>query len=380
MTNQLLEPGYETVEHSPITEIPSNTESLAIPEEEVLEPRPLSLSFTGNVGEYFKIWIVNVALTVCTLGLYSAWAKVRKKRYLYSNTILDGSPFEYHGDPMKIFKGRLVMVGVFLLYMGAVYFLPSMEMLAGVLFFLAFPWLVVKAQAFNARNSSYRNIRFDFKPEWKEAFKVFYGFGLVGATGLGYPYFDYQQAKFLINNFRYGTTSFALQGQNMISVFYAMYLAAFGIILGLVLVSAFFSGFLKASMDVFPLVPTVVSQGITMILVLLAGLLIFLAPRALLKAKLTNLIWSNCTVSNLRFRSFLKTSEMIWLYVSNALAIILSLGLLIPWATIRLLRYRLDHFEVSTTGDLDEFVSDQQEDVAAMGEEASEFFDMEVSV
>ena len=42
-----------------------------------------------------------MALTICTLGIYSAWAKVRKKRYLYGNTLLQGTPFEYHGDPVK---------------------------------------------------------------------------------------------------------------------------------------------------------------------------------------------------------------------------------------------------------------------------------------
>ncbi len=30
--------------------------------------------FTGNGGEYFRIWIVNLMLTIVTLGIYSAWA------------------------------------------------------------------------------------------------------------------------------------------------------------------------------------------------------------------------------------------------------------------------------------------------------------------
>ncbi len=31
-------------------------------------------SFTGTPREYFGIWIVNVLLTILTLGIYSAWA------------------------------------------------------------------------------------------------------------------------------------------------------------------------------------------------------------------------------------------------------------------------------------------------------------------
>ena len=47
------------------------------------DARTAPVEFTGNAGEYFKIWIVNIALTVVTLGVYSAWAKVRKLRYFY---------------------------------------------------------------------------------------------------------------------------------------------------------------------------------------------------------------------------------------------------------------------------------------------------------
>src|SRR5258707_6333866 len=45
------------------------------------------LRFTGRAGEYFRIWIVNICLSIVTLGIYSAWAKVRRKRYFYGNTL-----------------------------------------------------------------------------------------------------------------------------------------------------------------------------------------------------------------------------------------------------------------------------------------------------
>ena len=45
------------------------------------ERRPLSLVFKGTTRDYFRLWIVNLCLTLFTLGIFSAWAKVRKKRY-----------------------------------------------------------------------------------------------------------------------------------------------------------------------------------------------------------------------------------------------------------------------------------------------------------
>src|SRR5258705_13530536 len=78
----------------------------------------VSLRFSGQAGEYFRIWIVNVCLSVVTLGIYSAWAKVRRKKYFYGNTLLNGASFEYLADPKAILKGRLIVFGVFVLYQG----------------------------------------------------------------------------------------------------------------------------------------------------------------------------------------------------------------------------------------------------------------------
>ena len=47
-----------------------------------------SFEFRGNTGEFFKIWTVNMLLTIVTLGVFSAWAKVRTKRYFNGNTFL----------------------------------------------------------------------------------------------------------------------------------------------------------------------------------------------------------------------------------------------------------------------------------------------------
>jgi Bacterial protein of unknown function (DUF898) len=33
------------------------------------------VEFSATAGEYFSIWIVNLGLTIATLGVYSAWAR-----------------------------------------------------------------------------------------------------------------------------------------------------------------------------------------------------------------------------------------------------------------------------------------------------------------
>src|SRR5258708_7086090 len=74
------------------------------------------LQFSGNAREYFRIWIVNLLFTLLTLGIYSAWAKVRKKRYFYGNTTLQGDSFDYFGSPRAILRARILALAVFVIY------------------------------------------------------------------------------------------------------------------------------------------------------------------------------------------------------------------------------------------------------------------------
>ncbi|MGH8623301.1 MAG: DUF898 family protein, partial [Burkholderiales bacterium] len=110
--------------------------------------RAIRPEFTGSAGEYFRIWIVNLFFTLVTLGIYSAWAKVRKKRYFYGSTRLDGDSFDYFASPRTILKGRIVAFLIFVIYAFAVELLPSSAYAFWALFLLALPWLVMRALTF----------------------------------------------------------------------------------------------------------------------------------------------------------------------------------------------------------------------------------------
>src|SRR5579862_4593174 len=77
---------------------------------------PEQVRFTGSGAEYFGIWIVNLLLTIVTLGIYSAWAKVRRLQYFYRHTELAGSSFDFHGNPVKILIGRVIALLMLLAY------------------------------------------------------------------------------------------------------------------------------------------------------------------------------------------------------------------------------------------------------------------------
>src|SRR6266576_2361289 len=137
--------------------------------------RLVQAEFTGTATEYFRIWIVNLFFTLATLGIYSAWAKVRKRRYFYGSTRLDGDSFDYFASPKAVLKGRIIALAIFAIYAFAGELYPKSQYGFWAVGALAFPWLVVRALAFNSRNSAYRGLRFDFQATTKQAARVYIG-------------------------------------------------------------------------------------------------------------------------------------------------------------------------------------------------------------
>jgi uncharacterized membrane protein YjgN (DUF898 family) len=71
------------------------------------------LSFKGTGGELFKVSLVNMLLMLLTLGFYYPWAKVKMTKYIYHNTLLADSPFEYHATPKQILMGYLKSIAFY---------------------------------------------------------------------------------------------------------------------------------------------------------------------------------------------------------------------------------------------------------------------------
>ena len=77
---------------------------------------PQDFTFRGSASEFFGIWITNLLLSIVTLGIYSAWAKVRVKKYFYQNTYVAGRNFDYHATGGQIFIGRPIVVAGLVAY------------------------------------------------------------------------------------------------------------------------------------------------------------------------------------------------------------------------------------------------------------------------
>ena len=135
-----------------------------IPESTQMSPdtsRVASLRFTGSGWEYFRIWVTNTALTLLTLGVFSAWATVRTRRYFYGNTWLGDSAFNYTARPLTVLTGRIIVVAVLIALWVAQVFSLAYYLIGSLLLFLLFPWIAMRARSFRLRNSCYRHICWD---------------------------------------------------------------------------------------------------------------------------------------------------------------------------------------------------------------------------
>ena len=333
------------------------------------------LEFKGDPKEYFRIWIVNLALTILTLGIYSAWAKVRKQRYFYSSTVLAGSSFGYHGEPLKILKGRIIAAVLF-----GLYFFSGRISAYGTLFAIALvavltPWLVVKSRTFALRVTSWRGLRFDFAADYSGAYRALLGWLLLGfiSFGLLMPRFIRERYRFIVTRSRFGQTAFECDPS--IGRFYktAFVVVGMTVLIGIVGGFVVMVGVLVIATGEKPSSFSLVSTLLPLLLyaVILPVMLGYTQSRNL------NEVFGHTTLGSHRLHCKLSASRMIDIYFTNLLAMVFTLGLYTPWAQVRLARYRLESLELEASGPLDNFVAANTEVPAAAGEELTSFFDLD---
>lgn len=363
----------------------------------------LAVEFTGQAGEYFRIWIVNVLLSVVTLGIYSPWARVRTRQYFYGHTWLDGHNFEYTARPVALLRGFLLVGVLFVVYTVSQQ-VPRYQWVSGVLLLLfgaLYPWLVYRSLKFNAANTVYRGLTFHFHGKVGGAY-IAYLLILLSVpftAGLTYPLAIWMQRRYLLENAAYGTARTGW-GKDVGPV-YLIFLTAVGVSLGLgllavvaIFVVAAGAGGLSMLTDTLSnlgsgpstkhhgpddagaaIVGIIVAAVALYVLFILASLAIGQYVRAaLLKYSLHDLYVGQ----TLRLQANFSPVRLAWINTSNLLAQVFTLGLLTPWAAVRRTRYLLGGVQVQTIAGLGDFSADATPSESALGEAAHEFFNFDL--
>ena len=375
--------------------------------------RFLSIEFGASGSEYFRIWIVNLLLTVLTLGFYLPFAKARRLRYFYANTVIDGQPLAFHGDAWKMFRGYVLMLLLFGAYAALGQWSPWASFGGFVVLALLWPALWRSSLMFRLGNTSWRGLRFGFQGDLAGAYRAMLPWFVPGLVVLGMAALWFQQpasanelpiqpamqkvylgATVLLPlllfplglglSKRYQHQGYRYAGQTAqmdlsLGAFYKLGLKSLG--LGLLAVALLGVGFAI----VVPALVGAGKKGGLMISLILIGvfvgyLLLLSAIAPYFMARLQNLTWSATRSQDLAFDSNLGAWALCKLTFVNWLLTLLTLGLFRPFAVVRNHRLRLQAMAVVLTDDLASWRGQSGSQTAAAGEMSGDFFGIDMGL
>jgi uncharacterized membrane protein YjgN (DUF898 family) len=382
----------------------------------------INLRFVGSGSEYFRIWVVNLLLTLVSFGLYYPVAKLRRLRYFYGNTELGGHAFSFHAQATKMLKGYLLVGGLVAAYSAAGRLSPTAGAVAFVVLAVIWPVLWYSSLRFRLANTGWRGLRFAFTGTKAGAYMALLpGYvmtlgivvaglfegpaaqnqgdsllggllrltgGLGGLGGLAArPEAPLPASqKFVLGLMllivlalpwlywllrRYQHQHYAVAGER--SQFTVGLMSFYGVGLRIalwslwawlvlaVLLGLMFFLSAKAGITGGLGADGGVSLGVVW-RVLLGGLIAMVVYQVLMRpyvmSRMQNLVWTGTSSQHLNFESDLQLRPLMALSLKNWLLILLSLGLYFPFAAVALARLRLQAVTVWSSLDPDELLAD----------------------
>lgn len=367
---------------------------------------PFALEFTGSGGEFFRVWIVNVLLTIVTLGFYTPFARRRTAQYFYSHTLVAGSPLEFTAQQRKMVFGFVLLVGLYVAFKlaaetgqdGAV----SVFLLAGAA--LA-PYFWASAMRFRLGATRWRGVRLQFAASWGEVYRaswpmfaialawivVAVAFGAfvpdlaLPAKGMPAPPLPHVPAvlwllppaaaaatflcvvrlEFNYKSLLVSRASIGAQAGRWKPVyrdFLSVWLATLGVFVVCVAVVAALVALVAGGSIAMLAGPRKSGPLFVIVMMLVLGLLsifvLFLASapaRAYREARMFNLVWNNVGVSRIaRFKCSLAAWPYVLLRVKNMFLTLFTLGLYRPFALVGEYRMKTESVTLHVKGGVDQ--------------------------
>jgi uncharacterized membrane protein YjgN (DUF898 family) len=304
-------------------------------------------SFRGSGATLFGIHIVNALLILATLGIYYFWAKVRVRKYLWSESEFEGDRFAYHGTGRELITGFAKALLFFIVPVTLLNTLPQLfdappvvavatRTLVSILAAVFIPVAIVGARRYRLSRTSWRGIRFSLRASTREFVGLWVRGWLLSSLTLGlyYPSFVTNQHRFLTTHTWFGSQRFAFEGRGR---------DLMGVWLGTIVL----------------FVPTF---GLSWFW--------FAAKRQRYYAEHTH-------VASARFRSTVTAPKLAWLTLSTWAGLLGTIGLAWPWLTARRMRRNFTWLSLDGPLALDS-ITQQAQQVSTTGEGLAGFFDADL--
>jgi|GEM_PF-5119665 len=334
----------------------------------------ISCRFAGTTAEYFEIWIVNVLVTVCSLGMYRPWANDRRREYFYKNTAVGKSALRYNGTPekaipMAAFVAALGVAGV----VAALYQPILLAALAAIVVF-AYPLMRHHALVRQSAATSYRGRALEYQGTVKDSYLCLLVLPLLSALAFFIPMGNVTRLAIAhrVEHLNYGDIPFAskLGGSEVWSALGATLgalLAVVGVIALMLMTpvpGSSTTAWTAAMAGDFGLIHA------GAVVLFLVGISL---PMAVWRAHADKMMFSTLRLkAGVAFHSELETSTLVGIYVSNALVILCTLGMATPWAAIRIARYRVSAVKLICYADLDQLTGDKGATIISLSSASSQ--------
>lgn len=313
------------------------------------------LTYDGRLGELYPIFLVNLLLTIVTIGIWRFWAVTRMRRYVWSRTAVLGERFEYDGTGLQLFLGWLLAIGI-LIGLVVVAVLPILAIYPVILILaLGAPF---SAQRYRLGHTIWRGIRGGMQGSMI-AYGLWSALYLLASALTAFqllPWAALRRYERRINASFLGTQRFAAKGRAL--DVYLRFLAAFvGCVLLAIVVFGLFGALERGKLALLatqdPQMVQVVMRSI--LLPLLLAYVIFTLGGALISCGYSAAFYRHATghttLGRLHFGSDVTALDVLTLILGNIAILLFTLGLGMPIIIQRNLRFTAAHLLAS--GDID---------------------------
>jgi uncharacterized membrane protein YjgN (DUF898 family) len=348
--------------------------------------RPLAI-FTGSGWELFKIHILNCIFTLLTLGVYTFWAKVRVRKYLWGNTVVLGENLEYTGTGGELFKSFLIVILLGALGMAVFY-------ACSLLFPLVAPLVLVVILVPVGYFASYQALRYRLtRTRWRGIKGNMDGSATgYAAAGVGYsllalvtlficmPLATARLTAKRLNASFFGSRRVVFSGKA------GALFAAWMKIYVLLLVSGAGLALAFHALGIGRMLETIEEDSVTFALGLafLVGAFVVLILMNILtlayRTAVVRWLFGNLAFGDMRFTAKSYTTWGLFkLLAGNALLLLFTLGIAYPWTEIRSLRFFLSSIRYSGDPRLQELLQGTLPE-RARGEGLLDALDMDLAI
>jgi uncharacterized membrane protein YjgN (DUF898 family) len=354
-----------------------------------------------------KIMFINLFLNIITLTIYRFWAKTNIRRHIWSCIHINGEPLEYTGTGGELFRGALMVFGLFILPYILIsqglqfYYGPENPIVIGLqgLFFL-FIYVMIgfalyKARKFQLSRTNWRGIRGTLAGSAMTYSLTYFGSMLAKSFSLGWatPVMNTVLQEQMIGDMRFGDAAFKFKGRA--GPLYPTYALCWFVSIGLVIVgsifftyefgyiftseiSAAFERVFNHSKDTTPDASDLFNVW-SIIGLLAAAFLAFMLVIPMLWAIYTAKemrTFANYTrFDGAQFHMSATSGGIIWLTIINLSLLIFTLGFAFPFIVQRSIRYLIDHLTLEGAVDIDR-IAQSQVAMPKRGEGLADAFDL----